>query len=684
MTDPAQSTGTESADHTVTVDTADTSPVPTGGSGRPWSLFWQVVAAAALGAVVTLAAWFVLRRIDLPAFSSSNVTKALASAGAVVVLVVLAAVVFRLLHPREGGNRETGKNGGAGETGQDAESTAGWRRTLAVALCWLAPAGLVITMLAVPLSATRLYLDGISVDQAFRTQFLTRMADTPGLGDMAYDDMPSFYPRLWFITGGIFAKVFGLAGWAAFQPWALVTLAASCSVLVPVWHRLTGSLPLGAVIATATTAVLLYTAPEEPYSAVVALGMPAALVLAGRAVRGSRPAVVGLIIFLGLSANMYTLYTGVAALAVVVLAVAVAVQQHSWSPVWRLVVTGVGSGIIALIGWGPYFRDLLTSEHGSTGRAQHYLPESGTELPTPFFQASVVGVLGVLCIVWMVFRWRRRIVRSLAVGLLTCYAWVLLSMVVPLGGTTLLGFRLELPIALLLVTGGVLALDDLRRHGVARAYPQFVTRDAAPKVTAVFTVLLTAATAVYTISVPLHLQDHIDLAYTDTDGDAERGDKMPADSTVYYADVDAALRDRLGDDPASSVVLTDEKNFMAYYPYHAYQAMTAHYANPLGQYEDRNTEIEAWTEISDPDELTGAMDAAAADHGWRAPDALVLRGQLTDDGTPDGPLSYRMSDDIYPNDPNVRFRSVDFHASAFSRGWDLTQVGPFIVATRER
>jgi galactan 5-O-arabinofuranosyltransferase len=685
MTEPAENTPPASADTGGTpagtaastvdpanpvdpVDTADTAPVAAGGRGRLWSLFWQIVAAGALGGVVTLAAWFVLRHVNLPAFSSSNVTKALASAAGIVVLAVLAAVVFRLLHPR----------------GRSTTTGTGWRHTVAVVLCWLAPAGLVIAALGIPLSATRLYLDGISVDQAFRTQFLTRMTDSPGFGDMAYADMPSFYPRLWFLTGGIFAKIVGLSGWAAFQPWALVTLAASCSVLVPVWHRLTGSLPLGAVIATATTAVLLYTAPEEPYSAVVALGMPAALVLTGRAVRGSRPAILGLIVFLGLSANMYTLFTGVAALAVVVIAVAVAVQQRSWSPVLRLIVTGVGSGIIALIGWGPYLKDLLTSEHGSTGRAQHYLPESGTELPTPFFQASIVGVLGLLCIVWMVFRWRRRIVRSLAVGLIVCYAWVLLSMVAPLGGSTLLGFRMELPVALILVTGGMLALDDLRRHGVARAYPQFITREAAPKVTAVFAVLLTAATAVYVISVPQHLRDHIDLAYTDTDGDADRGDKMPADSTVYYADIDAALRDRLGDDPAASVVLTDEKNFLSYYPYHAYQAMTAHYANPLGQYEARNAEIEEWTKIDDPTGLTDAMDAAAADHGWQAPDALVLRGQLTDSGLPDGPLSYRMSDDIYPNDPNVRFRSVDFPAAAFDRGWDLVQVGPFVVAIRER
>ncbi|MDN5683850.1 arabinofuranosyltransferase, partial [Corynebacterium glyciniphilum] len=54
------------------------------------------------------------------------------------------------------------------------------------------------------------------------------------------------------------------------------------------------------------------------------------------------------------------------------------------------------------------------------------------------------------------------------------------------------------------------------------------------------------------------------------------------------------------------------------------------------------------------------------------------------DGDPDGRFSYRLSEDIYPNDPNVRFTTMSFHASAFSEGWDLEQIGPFVVAVRQR
>lgn len=665
-TQPTEAPGTDTASH----------PDRTGHGLL--SLAGQLVGAGALAAVVTLAAWFVLSRTSLPAYSSSNVTKALASAGGVLVLLVLALLLYAVIHAKT-----------------PYADWARWKRAGTTVLCWLGPAALVIALLAVPLAATRLYLDGVSVDQAFRTQFLTRMTDQPGYEDMAYLGEPSFYPRLWFLTGGVFANVFGLAGWAAMQPWALVTLAATGSMLVPVWRRLTGSLPLATVISLVTTAVVLYTAPEEPYAAVVAFGMPAAMVMAGRAVRGSRPAVVGLIVYLGLSANLYTLYTGISALTVVFIALVVAVAARSMWPVGRLVVIGVGSGAIALVGWAPYGLAVLRSDNAVSGRAQHYLPQIGTEVPVPFFEFSLVGVLGLLCIVWMVLRWRRSQVRALLAGLVVCYAWVILSMLVTLTGTTLLGFRMELPIALILATGGVMALQDLRTVGIPRAYPQFVGPDAAPKVTAVLAVLLTFATAAYVVNVPLHLRSHIDLAYTDTDGDAQRGDLFPADSTVYYADIDALIDERLdlGGDRAGTVVFSDENSFLAYYPYHSYQAMTSHYANPLGEFEERNEEIARWTEFTEPAELTDAMDAATAERGWDGPDVMVLRGEASDatasgdgggDGDSDGQFSFRLSEDIYPNDPNVRFTTMSFSASAFSEGWDLEQVGPFVVAVRQR
>src|SRR5699024_9775409 len=204
------------------------------------------LATGAVAAVATVAAWFIMSRPSLPAYNTSYALKALSSVGSVLVILFAAASVYYVLHPRP--------------------SWSNWQRRVLGVLLYLAPAGLVITSIGIPLAATSLYLDGVSVDQAFRTQFLTRLTDTPGWVDMAYPDMPSFYPGLWFFTGGLFARITGLAGWAAYQPWALMTLAAAFSMLVPLWRHLTGSLASGATVALVTAVATLHVAPEEPYA----------------------------------------------------------------------------------------------------------------------------------------------------------------------------------------------------------------------------------------------------------------------------------------------------------------------------------------------------------------------------------------------------------------------------------
>ncbi len=82
-----------------------------------------------------------------------------------------------------------------------------------------------VVTLAMPLAATKLYLLGISVDQQFRTEYLTRLTDSAALQDMTYADLPPFYPAGWFWIGGRVANLIGMHGWEAFKPWAIVSIA---------------------------------------------------------------------------------------------------------------------------------------------------------------------------------------------------------------------------------------------------------------------------------------------------------------------------------------------------------------------------------------------------------------------------------------------------------------------------
>lgn len=641
----------------------------------------RLVLVGGAAALCTVAAWFVMHRVSMPSFNSSYVLRALSTAGSILITIVVAWICYAWV--------------------QGKHSSAAMRFVMQ-ALGYLAPAGLVITTTAIPLAATHLYLDGISVDNEFRTQFLTRMADQLSHTDMAYLDMPSFYPGLWFFGGGALAKLTGLTGWAVFQPWALLTLAVSGSMLAVVWQRIYGSLPVGVALAVATTAVTLVMAPEEPYAAVVMMGMPAALILTRRALLGGRASLVASIIYLGLSANLYTLFTAISALSVVAIAALAAWDHRSARPLIRLLIMGLGSMVIAAIGWAPYLLALLTQEHGSTGTAQHYLPEAGTEIPTPYFDDPTIAIVSLIAVVWLVWRYRDGEARALTIGLLTCYAWVMLSMLMTLAGSTLLGFRVGGPIAVLLTAAGVIGIAQFRMDGLRKFYPDLGGVRESKLATRFMVVVLALACVSYTSLVPYKNEEKIDLAYTDSDGDAQRGDRMPADSTTYYKQIDHVLSSALGSQ-SGSIVLTDESNFMAYYPYHGYQAITSHYANPLGRYTERSAAIEQWTQMDDPQKLLDSMAQLERDKGFIQPDAMVLRGQVdvkesakeilkldpdkgefpTTTGVGKDGFSYKIAEDVYPSNPNVRFRTVTFNPQAFAEGWKLTQVGPFVVAVRE-
>ena len=519
-----------------------------------------IAAAGIGGGTLTLICWFILKMTSLPAFGGSLVSRALSTAGTVAVLLLVISLIFLWLrdehHDRRrrgsetDGVRSLARGPGAAiapETTRDAAEESDppvaefpdserltptrprWRVWLTYVVCYLSPAALVVTALALPLSATRLYLDGITVDQGFRTQFLTRLTDSPALSDMNYIDMPSYYPGAWFWFGGRFANLLGMAGWAAFQPWALVSLAAAASMVVPTWQRLSGSLSVATGIGLTSICLVLVVSPEEPYAAIVALGVPAATVLVRRALDGSRLAMAGMIIYLGASASIYTLYTAVIALSVVTVSgVFAAVVDRSWLPLLRMVLIGVCSMAIASVVWGPYLLAIISGEPHSGATAMHYLPYNGTQVPMPMLSFSAAGALCLLGMIFLVVRAVDRDVRSMGISLVVFYGWIVASMIATLAGNTLLGFRMDAVVTLQLATAGVFAIAEIRLLGPDALYPHQISARTGRNVTLVMVTLLLIAGVAYAQTIPQRNHNAIDLAYTDTDGDhyydAERSD----------------------------------------------------------------------------------------------------------------------------------------------------------------
>ena len=620
------------------------------------------IAAAALGGgLITLLGFFAFKTVSLPAFSTSMVTRALSTTGTVLTVGLVGALCVWWLYDEHNGTQRPR-----------------WRTWLTTALCYISPALLTLATIGLPLSASRLWLDGVQVDQVFRTQFLTRATEASSYADMNYEGLPTFYPLGWFWMGGRLANLLNMPGWEVYQPWALISLAVAGCILVPLWQRLVSSLPVATAIALTTTAVTLTLGAEEPYSAVIAMGVPAVALLCSRAFDGSWFATLAIALYLGISACFYTLYTGAVSLTIVTLiALVIGVSERTWTPFVHLAAIAVGSLAIAAIAWAPYVIGVLQAAGPVESAAQHYLPEEGTQIPAPFLSLSVIGILSIIGLVYLVLRIDEPDLRSLSTALVGTYLWTVASMVMTLAGHTLLGFRLEIVVVLLFATAGILALADFRLMGLPSLYPAHMIGTTSKRVTVAFAIILGMGGVYYAQQIPATNESALDHAYTDTDGYGERADRYTSDSAADYGKIREFI-DAQGHAANDTVVLTDEKLFMAYNPYYGFNAFTSHYANPLGEFTTRNLQIEDWAKGSweqTPDEFAASLDSSP----WRAPDVLIFRGDVEEPG--DGYKTH-LAEDIYPNQPNVRYRAVFFNPEVFEKGWELAQIGPFVVAAR--
>ncbi|WP_446223860.1 arabinofuranosyltransferase [Nocardia sp. IBHARD005] len=273
---------------------------------RIWTGVGEGAAAAGVALVVAVVGLFAFSAVQWPAFNSSNVTRALTTVGQVVSVALLVVSVL-LIRLRK------------------------WP-VVAKLLSWVGISSFVTVTLGMPLAATKLYLFGVSVDQEFRTEYLTRLTDSAALRDMTYVDLPPFYPAGWFWIGGRVGNVLGMDGWEVFKPYAIGLLAIAAAVALVLWMQLVrADMAVGA--AAAVTAMTVAYASPEAYGAVLVLFIPPVLVLAWGALHrrsGGWGAVLGTGVFLGVAACFYTLYLAIAAFTVVIMAVvSAALAVHS-------------------------------------------------------------------------------------------------------------------------------------------------------------------------------------------------------------------------------------------------------------------------------------------------------------------------------------------------------------------
>ncbi|PQM49623.1 Galactan 5-O-arabinofuranosyltransferase [Mycobacterium talmoniae] len=219
----------------------------------------QMILAAAIALAVAVISLIAIARVEWPAYPSSNQLHALTTVGQVGCI--------------------------AGLIGAGWLWRRGRRRVAQLSALVFVSAFSVVT-LAMPLGATKLYLFGISVDQQFRTEYLTRLTDSPALRDMTYLGLPPFYPPGWFWLGGRAAALTGTPGWEMYKPWAITSITIAVAVALVLWTRLI-RFELAVTVTAATAAVTLAYSSPEPYAAMITVLLPPVLVLTWSGLRAA-------------------------------------------------------------------------------------------------------------------------------------------------------------------------------------------------------------------------------------------------------------------------------------------------------------------------------------------------------------------------------------------------------------
>ena len=610
----------------------------------------RMAVAIAVAVVVSAVALTAIARVEWPAYNSSNQLHALTTVGQFGCLAGLLASGWLW---RRG--RRLAAHGGA--------------------LLFLS--AFVVVTLGMPLGATKLYLFGISVDQQFRTEYLTRLTDTAALRDMTYIGLPPYYPAGWFWIGGRAAALTGTPAWEMFKPWAITSIAIAVVLAFVLWASMI-RFEYALIVSTATAAATLAYAPAEPYAAVITVLLPPVFVLAwsglrGRDRGGGWGAIVGVGLFLGVAALFYTLLFGYAAFTVTIMAITLAIARRSAEPLLRLVVAAAVAGAVALIGWLPYLLAAIGSKPADSGTATHYLPPDGAQLSFPMLEFTLLGALCMLGTLWLVVRARSSTrAAGLAFGVVAVYAWSLLSMLATLAGTTLLSFRLQPTLTVLLTAAGAFGFIELTL-AIARRYSPDATRRIVVAAGAVGAI----GAMTFAQDIPDVLRSDIVVAYTDTDGDGQRADRRPPGAERYYREIDARIAEVTGKPRDETVVLTADYSFLSYYPYYGFQVLTSHYANPLAQFDERAAAIKRWATFERPDQLIEALDTLP----WQPPTVFLMRRGGAGDSA--DTYTLRLAEDVYPNQPNVRRYHVPLDAALFDDPrWSVSDIGPFVLAIR--
>lgn len=564
-----------------------------------------------------------------------------------------------------------------------------WSRLSTIA-GWLLPAALTSTVQSLMLFGTPLYLFGTGGDQFFRMQYFQRLTVSASLADDNYAGLPPYYPGGWFWLGGRFANLTGHAAWAAYKPFAILTIAAVSTFAFVMWSLLVSRRKaLGVALVLSIAGVIV--GPYEPYSWIAITLVPPLAVLAWRLFRaavnrhtsaGPGPASVVIGIGLSICAATYTLVFGFAVLLVVGIGVVTVVfgrkgdlldDERRSVPglvravVLRLVLIGLAALPITLLVWGPYLSAALRLPSAGNAAAQFY-PIGMATLGTPMLQPSIMGAICMVGLIWIIVAWRRSsVAQAFGITAVACVLWQFLSTFALFDHTTLLPSHIAAVGEIMLWCACGFALFD-----IAEMLPgRFMT--VSPGSARVLVSALAVLVAVeLTQTPPSGLQQLIGGAFTSYDANGQVPDPAHADSSGRYnkqlIDTIAQLSGRRAQD---NVVLTNDDQLLDFAPYHGFQTNKEQYANPLALYPQRNQELTSWATSSTSADFVSRLSKSK----FQPPNVFVF----TRDKAGNYPFYVVSTNFPYNN----TIRQITFSAKVFqSPAFRSRNVGPYTVIAR--
>lgn len=618
------------------------------GPRRPGRIVGEMIAAAMVAGVVSMAVqWLVSRlHVPMPSFAPQALTS---FAVAVLSLAGLALAVF-------------------------SRFTVGGRL-----LAWSGLAALCTVVQSLMLLGTKYYLAGINGDQLFRIQYLTRLTDTAGFNDFAYPGLPAYYPRGWFWIGGRIAALLHVPAWEFYKPYAIATMAVGTVLAYVAWClvvRPAAALLIGLTMALVAVATW---AANEPYAWIFgSMITPLAIVGWRYLTARSRSGTAGAILLgttVGLLGLFYTLLMFFFVLVLVATAgidmiMTIWRRESSWRtlrrPIARLAMIAVVSLPWLALQWIPYLSVSLKDPVEGSG-ALRFLPQLGAVFPISYYPTSFTGTMSIVGLIWGLFRLRDSVVaRSLVLVIACCYAWYGLSFLLTVFDLTLLPFKVGLVLEATLLCAGVLGTLDFVRWACGRLASRWRTG----------TVLVVIVFSMFSFvgemqQAPTAVPEITANPYNDyyPSGVTALGRHDSAQDGAWNQNLHDTVARLTGRAENRLTVLSTYHEFTVFYPYWSFEASKVQYANPLGHYDARRSVIENWAAAPSADALLDRMRSSRFGH----PDVFVLRTAA------DG-LHLTLLENVFPKSADNVPYDVVFPARLFaSPAFVSEQVGPFTV-----